>query len=347
MNTTLSEAIEVLMEAGQPLHYRELTARILQRGIWKTDGKTPEATVNAQISVSIKKLGDRSPFRRVGSGVYSLASENEQRNVQPDELEGNVDLEPDVDPVAPQFTLSFTDAAEHVLDQFANETPMHYREITKRILTLDLVATQGRTPEATLYSQVISEISRSQNRSELPRFVQLGRGYFGLTKWKRQGLRYQIDEHNDNVKRSLRQQLFEMHPADFEALVGQLLAELGFTDVVVTAKSGDGGIDVRGTLVVGEVIRTNMAVQVKRWKNNVQAPTVQQVRGSLGTHDQGLIITTSDFSSGARKDAARRDATPVALMNGEQLVNLLAQHQIGVARTEMFLLDLITPEPDE
>ena len=68
--------------------------------------------------------------------------------------------------------------------------------------------------------------------------------------------------------------------------------------MIVTAKSGDGGIDVRGTMVTGDVIRTRMAVQVKRWKNNVQAPTVQQVRGSLGTHDQGFIITTSDFSTG-------------------------------------------------
>jgi len=36
-----------------------------------------------------------------------------------------------------------------------------------------------------------------------------------------------------------------------------------------------------------------MAGQVKRWKRNVQAPMVRQVRGSLGTHEQGLIITTS------------------------------------------------------
>jgi restriction system protein len=36
----------------------------------------------------------------------------------------------------------------------------------------------------------------------------------------------------------------------------------------------------------------------------VQAPVVQQVRGSLGAHEQGLIITTSDFSTGARSEAA-------------------------------------------
>ncbi len=123
-------------------------------------------------------------------------------------------------------------------------------------------------------------------------------------------------------------------------IVGQLLVALGFQDVSVTSRSGDGGIDVRGTLVVGEVIRTRMAVQVKRWRANVQAPIVQQVRGSLGTHDQGLIITTSDFSPGARSEAERANAVPVALMNGEQLVVLLVQHDLGVRRDSYDLIEL-------
>jgi restriction system protein len=83
-----------------------------------------------------------------------------------------------------------------------------------------------------------------------------------------------------------------------------------------------------------------MAVQVKRWKDNVQAPTVQQVRGSLGTHEQGLIITTSDFSPGARKEAIRAGAAPVGLMNGQQLLNLLLEHQIGVRKASLDLFEM-------
>lgn len=108
----------------------------------------------------------------------------------------------------------------------------------------------------------------------------------------------------------------------------------------MTNRGGDRGIDVRGTLVVGDVIQTRMAVQVKKWKSNVQSPVVQQVRGSLGSHEQGLIITTSDFSKGAREEAARPDASPVGLMNGEQLVALLVENQIGVSRTEYDLIEL-------
>lgn len=67
---------------------------------------------------------------------------------------------------------------------------------------------------------------------------------------------------------------------------------------------------------------------------------MQQVRGSLGAHEQGLIITTSDFSPGARSEAARPDAVPVALMNGEQLVTLLIEHDIGVRRANYDLIEL-------
>jgi hypothetical protein len=67
---------------------------------------------------------------------------------------------------------------------------------------------------------------------------------------------------------------------------------------------------------------------------------VRQVRGSLGTHDQGLIITASDFSPGARDEAERANAVPVALMNGTQLVALLVEHQIGVRRVPVDLIEL-------
>jgi len=217
---------------------------------------------------------------------------------------------------------------------------MHYREIAKWALDMELVKTSGKTPEATMYAQVITEIQRRKKRGERPRFVMHGKGYIGLTKWMATGLAFQIDQHNAEVRKKLRERLGKMPFAEFEELIGALLVKLGFEDVIVTAKSGDGGIDVRGTMVTGDVIRTRMAVQVKRWKNNVQAPTVQQVRGSLGTHDQGLIITTSDFSKGAREEAGRANTIPVALMNGEQLVALLVENDIGVKKTQHSLIAL-------
>ena len=188
-----------------------------------------------------------------------------------------------------------------------------------------------------MYSVILAEIRRREARGETPRFVQHGRGMVGLTAWLPAEVVGLVEEKNREVRDALLDRASKASPEDFEKLVSELLAAMGFEDVDVTSASGDGGIDVRGTLVVGDTVRIRMAVQAKRWKANVRAPEVQRVRGSLGAHEQGLIVTTSDFSQGARTEATRPDAAPVALMNGEQFAALLAKHQIG-ARTQRYEL---------
>ena len=246
------------------------------------------------------------------------------------------------EPTTASAGFSFTDCAQKVLEEFGGKKPMHYKEITGKALEKGWLVTSGKTPEASMYAQVITEIKRQQKRGERPRFVQHGRGYIGLSQWMGRGLAFQIEQHNHQVRKALRERLLAMKPGEFEELISQLLAEMGFEMVEVTKLSGDGGIDVRGTLVVGDVVRIKMAVQVKKWKlkNNILAPVVQQVRGSLGAHEQGLIITTSDFSAGAIKEAAQPDKTPIALMNGEQLVMLLMEHGIGVHRSTPDLFEI-------
>ena len=332
----LKDAIAAaLAEAGAPLHYREITAYVLQQGLWQSSGKTPEDTVSAQLSTEIKQRGAASPFQRTGPGEFALRgwglpefhSEPSARTADSDPQASS----------APK--LSFLDAAEQVLMGQADHKPLHYREVTRLILEQDLVQTKGLTPEATLYAQILTETKRRIGRGEAPRFVLHGKGYVGLAQWMGEGLAFQIAQHNTQVRHAVHKSLMSMPPERFEALIAQLLVALGFEDVIVNGYSGDGGIDVRGILVVGEVVRTRMAVQVKRWKHNVQAPVVQMVRGSLGTHEQGLIITTSDYSKGARDEAQRSTAVPVALMHGEQLVNLLVENDLCVVRRSFDLID--------
>ena len=387
------DAIEaVLAEAGAPLDYREITRRVLAQGLWQSDGRTPDATINARLAVDIKDLGAGSRFQRTKPGVFALrkwglpevaargakgggarrglaregleredAKTRRREGRQEDNGAGPLQLlmvaaeaaealpvqtasRPSQVEKSPQKAatalLSFTDAAEAVLKQFGHKQPMHYKAITDKALALGLVSTKGLTPEATLYAQVLTETKRRAQRGEPPRFLMHGKGLIGLAEWAMGGLAFQIEQHNEEVRRKLHARLSVMPPSEFEALIVELLAALGFDDVSMTPASGDGGIDVRGTLVVGDVIRTRMAVQVKRWKRNVQAPIVQQVRGSLGTHEQGLIVTTSDFGKGARDEAERPNAVPVALMNGEQLVRLLVENDIGVHRASYDLIEL-------
>ena len=259
----------------------------------------------------------------------------------------NVQDDETAKPATANTGLSFIDCAQKVLEEFGGKKSMHYKKITEKALEKGWLVTGGKTPEATMYALVIIQIKRQQKRGEQPRFVQHGRGYVGLSQWMDHGLAFQIEQHNQQIREGLRKRLLTMEPLEFEELISHLLVEMGFDRVEVTPFSGDGGIDVRGTLVVGEVIRIKMAIQVKRWKNNIQAPVVQQVRGSLGVHEQGLIITTSDFSTGAIREAAQADKTPIALMNGKQLVMLLMEYGIGVDRSTPDLFELNEEFPNQ
>jgi len=336
--SALEAALKVLQQAGTPLHYHEITKRILDAKLWTTAGKTPEATVNARLAVDVKTYGKASAFRRCGKGVFALNTER----ADPEPAESAVKTE---DPAlyiagAPAGkTVSFTEAAQRILES-AGGKPMHYRDITRHAIEHGMLDTEGKTPEATMYAQILTECKRRQRRGEQPRFMILGKGMISLIRWQVKGLAFQIEESNRKARKELLKLIREMPPGDFEDTIGRLLAAIGFEEVEVTDRSKDGGIDVRGTLVVGGVIKTRLAVQVKRWRANVQSPTVQQVRGSLGAHEQGLIITTSDFSKGAQDEAERADATPVALMNGEQLVALLVESEIGVRRTPVQLIEV-------
>lgn len=64
--------IRVLGESDSPQHYTDISEQILSRGYYETDGATPAATVNAQIASSIKHDGEKSPFVRVGKGIFAL-----------------------------------------------------------------------------------------------------------------------------------------------------------------------------------------------------------------------------------------------------------------------------------
>ncbi|NCD33972.1 MAG: hypothetical protein EOL87_11230 [Spartobacteria bacterium] len=65
-------AIQILKAAGKPLHAKEIAERIMEAGLWSSDGKTPEATVSARLYSDIKKYGDQSTFVKVAPQTFFL-----------------------------------------------------------------------------------------------------------------------------------------------------------------------------------------------------------------------------------------------------------------------------------
>ena len=73
MSMSWREAIVcVLKEEGRAMHYSEISEQILAKGYYKTDGATPDATVNAQITSSIKHQGENTPFLKVSRGTFTI-----------------------------------------------------------------------------------------------------------------------------------------------------------------------------------------------------------------------------------------------------------------------------------
>lgn len=120
-------------------------------------------------------------------------------------------------------------------------------------------------------------------------------------------------------------------PEQFERLCQRLLRELGFVNVEVLGKSHDGGIDGKGILKIGKVLSFHVAFQSKRYSNSVGAPVVRDFRGAImGRADKGLLITTGSFTREAKKEAQRDGATPIDLIDGNELAEHLKELELGV-----------------
>jgi restriction system protein len=63
--SAISASAKVLKEAGKPLSCREIADIALAKGYWNTTGKTPWATIAAQIYTDINKRGAASRFPAV------------------------------------------------------------------------------------------------------------------------------------------------------------------------------------------------------------------------------------------------------------------------------------------
>lgn len=138
------------------------------------------------------------------------------------------------------------------------------------------------------------------------------------------------------ARRDLAQHLSSMDPYKFEHLIKYLLEVMGYENVEVTSGSNDKGVDVVGEIELG-ISRVREVIQVKRQQSNVGRVILDSLRGSLHRFDavRATIITTSGFSQGATVAAFEKGASPITLIDGERLLDLLIQEDIGIRRREL------------
>lgn len=124
----------------------------------------------------------------------------------------------------------------------------------------------------------------------------------------------------------------DLSPAGFERLSMRLLREAGFTQVEVTGRSGDGGIDGKGIARVSGVLSFHVVFQCKRYTGSVTPSQVRDFRGAMqGRADKGILITTGSFTKEAVREATRDGAPAIDLIDGDRLADMLKELRLGVS----------------
>jgi restriction system protein len=97
-------------------------------------------------------------------------------------------------------------------------------------------------------------------------------------------------------------------------------------------KSGDEGID--GRINQDPLGLDQILVQAKRYAPDrpIDRQTIQAFIGSMTGQGvtKGVFITTSSFNDNAREFVLRGAQTKVVLIDGDELLNLMLRHHIGV-----------------
>jgi restriction system protein len=147
--------------------------------------------------------------------------------------------------------------------------------------------------------------------------------------------------HEAQVRARVLEALKALPPRTFELFAERLLKAYGFEDLVVTGKSRDGGIDGHGRLPIG-LTSVSVAFQCKRYTDKaVGREAIDTFRGAVsGLHEQGYFFATSRFTAEAVDAQRRPGAVPIALFDGEKIVDIMFSKEFGVAFRDMRVPEL-------
>jgi restriction system protein len=136
----------------------------------------------------------------------------------------------------------------------------------------------------------------------------------------------------------------------FEMVIVELMLRLGYGGIengqgIVLGKSGDEGVD--GVINEDKLGLDKIYLQAKRYANQtVGSPQVQAFAGALAGKkaNKGVFVTTSQFSSEARRYAESVPSFTIILIDGPRLAQLMIECNLGVAVKHTYLLKRIDSE---
>jgi hypothetical protein len=70
----LDAAAQVLKDKGEPMRCKDIVESMLAKGLWKTNGKTPAATLYSAMLREIDTKPGASRFVKTGRGLFGLTN---------------------------------------------------------------------------------------------------------------------------------------------------------------------------------------------------------------------------------------------------------------------------------
>ncbi len=135
--------------------------------------------------------------------------------------------------------------------------------------------------------------------------------------------------------------LDKLSPNGFERLIQRVLRESGFTQVEVTGRTGDQGIDGKGIAKIHGLMSFHVVFQAKRYKGSVSAGDIRDFRGAMaGKAEKGLFITSGTFTRAAKEEASRDGAPPIDLIDGVAFAQKLKELELGVSTRQIEEVDV-------
>ncbi len=151
----------------------------------------------------------------------------------------------------------------------------------------------------------------------------------------------EAEETEEVEERELLGVIQGLPPDGFERLCKRLLHEWGFEGIQVLGKSHDGGVDGIAVLQLNPFVSFDVAFQCKRYRGAISRDQVASFRGSKKAQhaDKLIFMTTGYFTRDAIKEAKGEGAVAVELVDGDRLVSLFEEKQLGLRREEVFTID--------
>ncbi len=234
---------DALLKLGRPAKAKEIYNSLAEAGTCPWSGNTPWASLGSRLYLDIRDNQKATPFVKVSDGLFYL--KEGITSTTPTLVLTSLSI-PSLKTSEPEKpSMTFFESALHVLRNYANKQPMHYSKITELALEHNLLATEGKTPQASMGAMLVTDIRRRESRGETPVFESKGRGYYGLNEWHESPLEREIDKHNDSVKAELLKRIRSIGGREFEELVSLVFKSMGFEEVETTRYVKDEGVDVR------------------------------------------------------------------------------------------------------